>query len=156
MFNKCKTRCKLSSTSSSKTRVSRDLFLIIFFFSFYFCLSLDLHELWYNMMSTCLLTEVEQQRATFVLGWATALLLSLMALQLVLVDRIPFEVCFTPMTKHTRSGIFSQAEHEPTITEITAYLNAKPINYWPWLSNCMLGIIDLYQPLKHTCDVILL
>ena len=59
----------------------------------------DFHEWWLSMMSIFLFTEV-QQWAMLVLGMGDPfciLLVSLMALQLVLVDRNPFPPCnFTP------------------------------------------------------------
>ena len=46
--------------------------LDITFFVLYFVLSLDFHELWCSMISTCLITEVKQQWSMLVLGWMTA------------------------------------------------------------------------------------
>ena len=60
----------------------------------WFFLSLDFHESWYSKMSTYLCTKVKQQWATLTLGWGvdhfSVLLVSLMALQLALVDQNPF------------------------------------------------------------------
>ena len=67
------------------TRVILPL-LEITFFLFHF-LSLDLHELWCSMMSTCLITEVKWQWATLVLAWVTA------SLRLALVDQNHFWPC---------------------------------------------------------------
>ena len=52
------------SISSSKARASGDHF----FHFFPVFLSLDFRELWYNMMSTCIIPEVKQQWATLVFG----------------------------------------------------------------------------------------
>ena len=38
---------------------------------FFFFLSSDFYESWCSMMSICLLNEVKQQWAMFVLGWVT-------------------------------------------------------------------------------------
>ena len=51
-------------------------YLLVFFcFCFFFCfffLSLEFHELWCSVMSTCLITEIKQQWAVLVLGWVIA------------------------------------------------------------------------------------
>ena len=36
-------------------------------------LSVDFHELWCDVMCTCLFTEIKQQWAMLVLGWVTTL-----------------------------------------------------------------------------------
>ena len=57
-------------------------------------LSLDVHELWRSVRSV---SSLRQQWATLLLGWGTtsgALLISLMALWLALVDRNPMQCCY--------------------------------------------------------------
>ena len=67
---------------------------------YHFLLSLDFYEFWSSVMSICLLTEVKQQFATFVLTWVTschqtfvnssALLVSLIALHSRNGTKTPF------------------------------------------------------------------
>ena len=49
--------------SSSKSRASRASLALFF--------SVDFHDLWHSMMSTCVITEVQQQWTTFELGLVT-------------------------------------------------------------------------------------
>ena len=65
-------------------------------------LSPDFHELWHSVMSICLITEVKRQWAEVSPGMGdrlSALLVSLMALGLALVDRNPFWPCFLPVSQ---------------------------------------------------------
>ena len=57
-----------------------------------YCLSLDFHELWPSMMGVGLFTEVKLQGciSTCMGDRFSALVVSLMALQLVLADQNPF------------------------------------------------------------------
>ena len=57
---------------------------------FFLFLSQDFHELWHSVMSTCLITEAMGYISTWTGDYISALLVSLMALQLALVDRNPF------------------------------------------------------------------
>ena len=64
---------------------SGDLFCLFVFF-----LSPDFHELWRNMMSTCLITEVVMGYISTGMGGSlSTLLVSLMSLHLVLVNTKP-------------------------------------------------------------------
>ena len=75
--------------------VKHELFYGSLFFLFFF--SPDFYKLWHRVMSICLFTEVEHQWDTLILGLvnvSSALLVSLMALLLMLVDQNPFRPCF--------------------------------------------------------------
>ena len=62
---------------------------------YHFFLSPDFHELWRNMMSASLFTEVSMGYISTGLGDCfSALLVSPMALWLTLVDRNPIQPCF--------------------------------------------------------------
>ena len=64
------------SQSSSEARTSRD----------HFFLSPDFHDLWPNVISTSLFTEVKQYVSTGMGDHFSAVLMCLMALRLALVD----------------------------------------------------------------------
>ena len=81
------------STNSRKAGSSRD----------HLFLSPDFHELWSSVMSICLFTEVMVAMGCISIGIgdrSSALLMSLMALQLMLVDQNPFWPCFNCIHKH--------------------------------------------------------
>ena len=54
---------------SSQACASRVNFTFLFVGFF---LSPNFHELWHNVMSTCIITEVKQQWTLLVIGWVTA------------------------------------------------------------------------------------
>ena len=75
------------SENSSEARDSRDHFFHLFF-------SPDFHELWPSMMSISLFTKLSSKWVNTEMGDRfCALVVSLMALQLALVDQNPFWPC---------------------------------------------------------------